>query len=137
MKTKYKGANYLAVPACTQHVFLFPHLLVCEPLVCPLNTILSVCIYYNTRRRMINSPRYTHHLVCYFNTRRPVVTVVRHICLHFIYIHAPVNQTPDLCCHAPFSCGYVALSDHYLFISYAMDMLAERLNKRASFSLTC
>ena len=48
-----------------------------------------------------------------------------------------VNRMPDLCCHTPFSCGHMALSDHCLFVSYAVGVLVERLNERTSISLTC
>ena len=48
-----------------------------------------------------------------------------------------LQLTEYIGCHAPFSCGHMALSDHYLFVSYAIGVLAERLNERASISLTC
>ena len=40
-------------------------------------------------------------------------------------INEIVNWMPDLCCHAPFSCGHMTLSDHYLFVSYAIGTLED------------
>ena len=48
-----------------------------------------------------------------------------------------LNLTRDLCHHTQFFCAHVALSNHYLFVNYVIGTLAERLNERASTSLTC
>ena len=57
--------------------------------------------------------------------------------LNFNYPNTSVNQMPDLCCHAPFPRGHVALSDHHLFISCSYRALTERLNERMLICLIC